>query len=429
MIAKRRFDLELPDVEALWLEIKSHNNTLLLGTFYRPPNSGSLFWEQLQDMTDLVKSGNNAHVIYAGDFNADDRTNHGNMFKLFVEANNLHSHINEPTRITERSATCLDRIVSNIPHYVETAQVLDPLLHNDHCYVGITLRFSIPKSQSYSRLMWDYSRADYEGLREHIRSIDWNMICENFTDIDFAANQWSTTVLEAAKTFIPHTMVTIRPRDKPWYNNELRRCKRRVERLHKLAKRVRNDRAWATFRKTRNDYIQKCRDSEKRYEMNRRNDLQTCSFTTKECWKLYKSILGLTSDHMFPAMIDGGVVINDNEAKAELFNKLFLEQSQIDETGKSPPGDIPDYSYLSSIIDHIPVTLDDVKDQLSTLDTSKAYGPDGIGPKLLKELKHVLCDSIYKLFSSSIEHNKMPLCWKEAGDIPLVRGSTSPRVH
>ena len=91
--------------------------------------------------------------------------------------------------------------------------------------------------------MWDYSRADYEGLREHIRSIDWNMICENFTDIDFAANQWSTTVLEAAKTFIPYTMVTIRPRDKPWYNNELRRCKRRVERLHKLAKRVRNDRA------------------------------------------------------------------------------------------------------------------------------------------------------------------------------------------
>ena len=112
----------------------------------------------------------------------------GTCLNYFVEANNFHSHINEPTPITERSATCLDRIVSNIPHYVETAQVLDPLLHNDHCTVGITLRFSIPKSQSYSRLMRDYSRGDYEGLREHIKSIDWNMICENFTDIDFAAN-------------------------------------------------------------------------------------------------------------------------------------------------------------------------------------------------------------------------------------------------
>ena len=49
----------------------------------------------------------------------------------------------------------------------------------------------------------------------------------------------------------------------------------------------------------------------------------------------YTSILGITSDHMFPAMIDGGVVINDNEAKAELFNKLFLEQSHIDDIG--PP--------------------------------------------------------------------------------------------
>ena len=31
------------------------------------------------------------------------------------------------------------------------------------------------------------------------------------------------------------------------------------------------------------------------------------------------------------------IVINDNEAKAELFNKLFLEQSHIYEIDKSPP--------------------------------------------------------------------------------------------
>ena len=34
-----RNDLEVEDIECVWLEIHNHNRKVLIGTFYRPPNS------------------------------------------------------------------------------------------------------------------------------------------------------------------------------------------------------------------------------------------------------------------------------------------------------------------------------------------------------------------------------------------------------
>ena len=38
---KRRHDLEIVALECVWLEIRLHSKRLLVGTFYRPPNSDS----------------------------------------------------------------------------------------------------------------------------------------------------------------------------------------------------------------------------------------------------------------------------------------------------------------------------------------------------------------------------------------------------
>ena len=39
IFSKRRQDLELPNIECVWVEIKSHRRKLLIGTCYRPPRS------------------------------------------------------------------------------------------------------------------------------------------------------------------------------------------------------------------------------------------------------------------------------------------------------------------------------------------------------------------------------------------------------
>ena len=96
--------------------------------------------------------------------------------------------------------------------------------------------------------MWDYQRANYEGLKSFLNDIDWNNVCNSFTDVDEAAESWTNTLLDGVRSFIPHKVVTIRLRDKPWYSNSLRRCKRKLDRCHKRAKQRNNEHSWAAFR-------------------------------------------------------------------------------------------------------------------------------------------------------------------------------------
>ena len=71
--------------------------------------------------------------------------------------------------------------------------------------------------------MWDNSRADLVGLRDHLSNMNWKERLGEFRDIEFVASEWPKIILEAAKLVIPNKYVTIRPNDKPWYSNELRR--------------------------------------------------------------------------------------------------------------------------------------------------------------------------------------------------------------
>ena len=98
LAAKRRTDLEIAELEGLWLEIRAHNNKFLLGVFYRPPNSGASFWDFLQESVDNVKSGPIKNIVITGDFNADPGTQAGLVLQNFVNANHLRLHITEPKR-------------------------------------------------------------------------------------------------------------------------------------------------------------------------------------------------------------------------------------------------------------------------------------------------------------------------------------------
>ncbi len=124
LVAKRRIDLELPDVEAMWLEIRSENHVFLICTMYRPHTEGMFFWDNTPEMLDNARLTGISNIIFAGDLNADklsrsnDVKRHGEMFEFFVETNHLTSHINEPTRITSQTQSHLDRIFSITPQGV-----------------------------------------------------------------------------------------------------------------------------------------------------------------------------------------------------------------------------------------------------------------------------------------------------------------------
>ena len=124
--AKRRYDLEFDNLEAMWTEVRCHNNKFLLCVLYRPPNANADFWPRLQESLDLAYESNIKNVIITGDINSDPNTLNGRKLKTFAESNLLTIHINEPTRITPTSSSIVDQFLSNITPFVTNVTVYPP---------------------------------------------------------------------------------------------------------------------------------------------------------------------------------------------------------------------------------------------------------------------------------------------------------------
>ena len=67
------------------------------------------------------------------------------------------------------------------------------------------------------------------------------------------------------------------------------------------------------------------------------------------------------------------------------------------------------------------ITEQDIEDQIKIIDSHKAYGPDGISPKLLKEGGSGIIKSLTLLFNCCIKQQKMPSLWKKADVLPLFK--------
>ena len=58
---------------------------------------------------------------------------------------------------------------------------------------------------------------------------------------------------------------------------------------------------------------------------------------------------------------------------------------------------------------------------MTQVDPFKAKGPDGILPKLLKEMEFELSPSLTWLFNSSLKQGKVPHDWKTASVTPIFK--------
>ena len=69
--SRRRDDLELRNVECVWVEILIKNKPVLIGTFYRPPNSNAPVLSDIETSIDLAHETGIKDIITTGDFNLD----------------------------------------------------------------------------------------------------------------------------------------------------------------------------------------------------------------------------------------------------------------------------------------------------------------------------------------------------------------------
>ncbi len=142
----------------------------------------------------------------------------------------------------------------------------------------------------------------------------------------------------------------------------------------------------------------------------------TLTTNPRKWWSFSKKLFG-NSQTGIPTLNDNGIIITNDLDKANSFNNFFKQTATLDDSNAVLPPDYP--TLCDSTLETFYVEEADTRNYLHKLNANKAFGPDGISPKLLKEGASELAPSLTKLFNRSLQDGKFPKLWKRANVIPL----------
>ena len=190
-----RDDLVQEDVEAVCLEIiKPKSKPVLIASAYWPPNSQIEFLDKIEVLFQNLDN-DNKELIIVGDLNCDflsnNLSNHTKRFNDIVNIFQLTQLINQPTRITEKTASLLDVALVNNPENISHSEVLHVGI-SDHRKISFVK--NDPKFVE-SRNFKNYIQRDFnQDLYHALFYLNWeindpNMLWENFqTTFNYVAH-------------------------------------------------------------------------------------------------------------------------------------------------------------------------------------------------------------------------------------------------
>lgn len=419
IFCKRRNDLEIRGLEAVWIEVTVKTKKLLIGGFYRPPNSNLDYFNLILESVDRAHNTNITDIIITGDFNYNMLTNDRNKIKDMMLQFNLKQLIQEATHYTEHSSSLIDLILVRNESNILTSGVVDPFIPDQiryHCPTIVLLKFVRPSLRTYKRKIWYYARADFDQYREILGTHDLEMQIRN-KDIDTGVEILKEAIFDAAHKSIPNKIITVRPNDHPWITCHIKNIIRKRKRAYRKFKRNSNNYLWNRYKILRNTVTKEIRKSKQEYFDKLETLINNENSSSKLFWKTSKQILKLEkSSNNVPTLALNNEYAETDLQKANMLNKYFVSQSVVSDENKTLPCHAPlTHAPLDSIIIH----NDDVKDVLDNLNVTKSCGPDLMSPRLLKEGSHILSKPYSFLFNSSLQQGYFPNAWKFSNVTPI----------
>ena len=205
LLCRRRKDIKITGLEAVWLEETIKSKKVLVDGIYRPPNSNSDYFNLVLESIDRASNTNIPDIIVTGDFNFNMFSSK-NKITVLLQKFNLQQLIIDATHFTETSASLIDLMIVCNTNNVLTCGVADPFLPNlirYHCPVFILLKFVRPKVKAYKRKIWDYKKADFGKYRQLLTEHDLaNQV--RYTEPNTSVQIISDVIFDAADKSIPN---------------------------------------------------------------------------------------------------------------------------------------------------------------------------------------------------------------------------------
>ena len=159
--------------------------------------------------------------------------------------------------------------------------------------------------------------------------------------------------------------------------------------------------------------------SKEAYENKQISNLELKDIGGRGWWQTIKHHIGNSKSNSMPALLlPSGEAVHDNISKASALNNFFVSHSTVDDSHTT----LPAAQFITEgRLTSIGLSEKEVHDILIILKPSKAPGPDGISPHVVKLTAKTISKHLTNLFNISLQREIFPNIWKQANVIPIFK--------
>ncbi len=178
----------------------------------------------------LAKCDNeDKELILIGDLNCDVSKTipdpHTCKLQFLCSLYQIDQLIKESTRLTPKSATLIDLILTNRPENISRSGVIH-LGISDHSLVYAVRKFTLPKGRQKIRQVRNFKNFVENDFIRDVSQLPWEVVYQ-FGDPNLCWQVWKSLLLDALNRHAPLRHKRIRNNPVPWINPQIKELMRK----------------------------------------------------------------------------------------------------------------------------------------------------------------------------------------------------------
>lgn len=432
--------IQFKTADVLRIKIKYNYKTLSLLTFYRIQRStAEQFIDELErhfiDL-DYYKFDKNMFILGDMNINLLDENAIVDRYTVSLASWGFQSLVNEPTRVTDRSSTCLDHVFARVvdQSVVDCGSAVWHAHITDHSmtvlWVSVGGRHGMPPQAQGTSY-----RIDYRKLECLLDTSDWSVVY-NCSDASNAYDLFINILnnhINSSKEEISNNVNNIRCL-KPWITSyTCDRIKKRNMLLKQVKRFPQNSKLKNYFKKYRNKLHSDIRNLKFSYY---RNKFMECQGDQKKTWKVINDVTGRNQNRVKNLKLSiNDHLVTDEIIVANELNNYFLTVVDVTSGNIDWPENFSDLRYKSKFLQISEASSmfvgyihkEEIVKIICSLKNAKSPGIDGISSNMIKQIYPKIIDAFTYIINLSFKTGVFPSKLKQAVVIPLYK-QNSPLI-
>lgn len=392
--------------EYIIVEVLINTVKILCVCIYRPPHIG-----YMEDFLNDVQCHlpNYKYSIVCGDVNArfgSGSSETKNIEEIFQSCNLTFLPFG-PTYHTSQCQSFLDIIASNCNDLVIDFNQIEAPGFSAHDLLWAVFNISTPKFVKKTVTYRNYKQLNIDSLLDDANMMPWENIF-SLSNINEKVSLFNSLLIELFDKHAPLKTVKLKEYDEPWMTKELKKERKKRDKLWKKFKISGSPEVFENYRQFRNKLKQKMRNAKVKYF----NDLFNTSDSPKFIWSHIKSLgIGNQRKESVPVVPVDNLVNHYADVSSVKFPDLVEDSIAKYSHPNSNGREEFHFKY---------VFPNDIIDAISSV-KSKAKGVDQVPVSFLNLCLPILLPILVHLLNYSLQNGVFPDQWKRANILPIPK--------